>query len=514
MRDSCISHPQRQIMAVVRQDYYLLMNQDCIAAAILNIFEYWANGAIASKADEQDPWVGIRTAKEFEEMLLGLATEKHIRKRLHELEQLGFIHTRQPIAHRKSFEYRFMTSAVQEALNKLNGQTTVGLGESQRSNDRWASGQTTVGTEESQRSNDRSTIYRKNLIKEDQEESPLTPQGERERGSFGFEIPESSVPNTPASLESKSESLHLTTSQSMKTITPAAPQDPFFAKHRRSSDVVWDWLPEGPWKIGGKLCSSFLDAIAHRWVKDYGGDVHTNKLKVQKHFRNDPTNLPIEWEWYQSTYLHKAANVQTRKAHGIDTAKDEQEIINHVAAFNPLPDEVRVTRTQSATQFIGDVAPYATHSIATAQAQPVAQLESVATVEDDVWETIAQQTSEWEEQQQTQTVPEGADNPAAYQNVVKADDRDFWANLHKNSSETIAPTQSPAPISIAQLVAAKSMPEWDREKENQQKRTRTKLEYWNELLASGIPSVIADVECQARAQGYVVIDGQISEVDF
>jgi len=177
MRESCISHSSRQPMAVVREDYYLLMNRDCIAAALLNIFEYWANGAIAFNPNEENPWLGVKTTKDFEEMLLGMATDKHIRKRLHQLEELGFIETRQPVAHRKSFEFRFMVSAVQKALKEANGQTTVGSGESQRSNDRRVNGQTTVGSGESQRSNDRCTIYKKDQDQEEfiEEEDSPTP---------------------------------------------------------------------------------------------------------------------------------------------------------------------------------------------------------------------------------------------------------------------------------------------------------------------------------------------------
>lgn len=385
-----------------------------------------------------------------------------------------------------------------------------------------------------------SSIY-KQINKTDQNNSsPLTPQGEEREKTFGFEIPENSSPNLVATLEAKSETLQLTTNPSVKTIIPAAPQDPFFGKHRKSSDVVWDWLPEGPWKVNGKLCPSFLEAIAHRWTKDYGGDTHTNKLKVQKHFRNELTNLPIEWEWYQSTYLHKAANVQTRKQAGIDTSKDEKEVIKHIAAFNQLPDEMRVTETLTANEFIESNVSYALPSVVATQTQLVAQVESVKPTEqafgvlrfengkletvsksehleavnDDVWEAIAQQTSEWEEQQKAQAIPEGADNPAAYQNVVKSDDRDFWANLHQNRANDVTPVQTTAPMSIAKLAVAKSMPKWDREKEKEQKRARTRLEHWNNLLASGLPSVMADAERQARAAGYIIVGNQVVEPEF
>ncbi|MBD2492627.1 hypothetical protein [Aulosira sp. FACHB-615] len=222
MRESCISHAPRQPIAVVREDYYLLMNKDCVAAAILNIFEYWANGAIACNSKEENPCVGVRTAKEFEEMLLGMSTEKHIRKRLHQLEEMGFIQTRQPVAHRKSLEYRFMVSAVQKALNKANGQTTEGMDESQRSNDRSPNGQTTAGMDESQRSNDRCTIYRKYLIKEDQEESPPTPQrGECVEDGESLE-PDQSNAKPVVTLSTQPELLVQSENPSCGSIVPAA----------------------------------------------------------------------------------------------------------------------------------------------------------------------------------------------------------------------------------------------------------------------------------------------------
>ena len=53
-RESCIAHPPKQVIAIVRQDYYELMNRDACAAALLNIFEYWANAAIAMNQQSSD----------------------------------------------------------------------------------------------------------------------------------------------------------------------------------------------------------------------------------------------------------------------------------------------------------------------------------------------------------------------------------------------------------------------------------------------------------------------------
>jgi hypothetical protein len=47
-RESCIVHRPKQALAIVRQDYYELTGRDACAAALLNIFEYWANAALAN----------------------------------------------------------------------------------------------------------------------------------------------------------------------------------------------------------------------------------------------------------------------------------------------------------------------------------------------------------------------------------------------------------------------------------------------------------------------------------
>lgn len=190
MRNSCISHPPRQIMAIVREDYYLLTG-DCVAAAILGVFEYWANVAIACKPSETNPWLGTRTTKDFEQMLLGLATGRHINKRLRKLQELGFIETRQPVAHRKALEFRLMVTSVQQAINSLNQsesqlpngsrvnfQTEAGSGESQLPNGIRVNFQTEVGSGESQLPNGSFTIYKNDLIKKEdhEEDPPIVPQ--------------------------------------------------------------------------------------------------------------------------------------------------------------------------------------------------------------------------------------------------------------------------------------------------------------------------------------------------
>ncbi|PHJ59620.1 hypothetical protein VF14_32640 [Nostoc linckia z18] len=213
-------------MAIVREDYFLL-TRDCTAAAILSIFEYWANAAIALNANELEPWLGIKTVKDFEEMLLGIATDKCIRRALHKLREAGFIDIRKPLAHRKSLEYRFLITTVQSALNELfNGKNTADFDKSQRSNDRSPNGKNTVDFDKSQRSNGRLTIYKKDQDLEEIREkeisladetiAPIVEESRRQS-------PPLSSPQILASLSEEKEILHEADSSSLGQIIPPPP---------------------------------------------------------------------------------------------------------------------------------------------------------------------------------------------------------------------------------------------------------------------------------------------------
>ena len=115
-RESCVAHRPKQALAIVRQDYYELMDKDACAAALLNVFEYWANAALAADVTVQSPWVGARPIREFEQMLLGIATDKQIRKRLVLLEGRGFIQTKAPAKRGSAKSYQVCVPEIQQAL--------------------------------------------------------------------------------------------------------------------------------------------------------------------------------------------------------------------------------------------------------------------------------------------------------------------------------------------------------------------------------------------------------------
>lgn len=138
-RESCIVHQPKQAIAIVRQDYYELMEKDACAAALLNIFEYWANAALAADPTLEQPWVGARPIREFEQMMLGIATDKQIRKRLALLEKRGFIHTKVPTQRGAAKQYQVRIPNIQRALV---GHVTSAP-KPPRSFDRYPVGQTT-----------------------------------------------------------------------------------------------------------------------------------------------------------------------------------------------------------------------------------------------------------------------------------------------------------------------------------------------------------------------------------
>jgi hypothetical protein len=131
-RESCIAHRPKQALAIVRQDYYELMNSDACAAALLNIFEYWANAALANDPTVERPWVGERPVREFEQLMLGIATDKQIRKRLVQLEEKGFIETRAPAKRGAAKAYRVLLPALQQALGTQMPREERRLGSSNR----------------------------------------------------------------------------------------------------------------------------------------------------------------------------------------------------------------------------------------------------------------------------------------------------------------------------------------------------------------------------------------------
>ncbi|MBE9209915.1 hypothetical protein IQ244_26155 [Nostoc sp. LEGE 06077] len=210
--------------------------------------------------------------------------------------------------------------------------------------------------------------------------------------------------------------------------------------------------------------------MANRWLKEYGGDLHANKAKVLKHFRNEPTNLPIEWEWYQSTFIHRVVNIQTRRQHGLDTTPDEQFVTKQARATLPLPQGMRVTTLQTPTSIVEQVALYALPSLQQ-------NLISIASVQHSVQELL-----------QPETLPPPKDefgtvnDPNAYLlKSAQTEEVEFWANCKPN----VVPLAKKLPVSNEELAAAKAAIEVLKAKKAEENKTK-KLTPINEIVSPPI----------------------------
>ena len=105
---------------------------------------------------------------------------------------------------------------------------------------------------------------------------------------------------------------------------------------------VFDWLPDGPWKLDGKLDPNFRDFVANDWLKRFGGDIHCKRADVLSHFKKDPANLPIRWEQYQSEYLNRYESTQILLSNGVGIPEEYQDrlIANQRAITQSLPPEL------------------------------------------------------------------------------------------------------------------------------------------------------------------------------
>lgn len=260
------------------------------------------------------------------------------------------------------------------------------------------------------------------------------------------------IPESRTTLPDETGTLHLTNKTTHKSQRSAAP------RNKNSQKIAeWDWLLDGPWRTeSGKLDDAFLNAVAEKWVKKYGDTLIDKRTNVMKHFRNQPTNLPIEWEWYQDTFIYRVANVQVRHSADMVTDGDKQMIAKNIRAALPLPEEMRVTKTKSPEQVVEEVAPYALPTIQSVKnaiaaavnvkgVLPAAkeiespQLEPEREVD---WDAVAKETEE--SQAQRVPMPEDAENVQAYViHNISQSERDFWVSVAHSSSAQPKPQAEP-----------------------------------------------------------------------
>ena len=85
------------------------------------------------------------------------------------------------------------------------------------------------------------------------------------------------------------------------------------------------WIPEGVWRINGKLDPNFVDWLAKDWMKSFGGDFHRKRADVLRHFKKDPANIAIAWTQYESETRHRYENASVRMHNGMEIKAEEQQ---------------------------------------------------------------------------------------------------------------------------------------------------------------------------------------------
>jgi len=141
-KTSCISHPAKQQLIIIREDYLEICDCDHCAAAILNVMEYWTNiklgsaeqseidNTIAAKegleaSQDTELWI-YKSHEEFQTELLNLFGMNKIGAALTLLKGKGFLTTRNNprFGWDRTVQYLFMTEAIQTALSSLELKST------------------------------------------------------------------------------------------------------------------------------------------------------------------------------------------------------------------------------------------------------------------------------------------------------------------------------------------------------------------------------------------------------
>ncbi len=131
----------------------------------------------------------------------------------------------------------------------------------------------------------------------------------------------------------------------VSTVKPINSDEDKFSGARTGKTVqqrAFNWLPDGPWNLDGKLDPNFRDWLAGKWIADYGKDIHTQRANVLSHFKKDPANLPIRWEQYQGEFLDRVQNTKILLDNGIEIPEEYQDrLISHQRAITQsLPQEM------------------------------------------------------------------------------------------------------------------------------------------------------------------------------
>ncbi|BAZ39385.1 hypothetical protein NIES4101_53380 [Calothrix sp. NIES-4101] len=310
----------------------------------------------------------------------------------------------------------------------------------------------------------------------------------------------------------------------VEVIVPPRAVDPFFGQSRKPSDVIWDWIPDGPWKVDGKLDNAFIDWHAKRWLqKGWGLDIHEARKNVRASYRNEPVRLANDWQEYQESTAVKLANMALREQNEVKVSEEEKaELYRHQGAFKSNPQAPTAPNTgevQRYKEWLEQTKPQ--EIIAPAPQQEPRRLEAEREID---WEAIAFQNQQWEKEQMD-LVPEGADNPQAYLNKPKQEDIDFYKNLYEERERqkkqspisSSQPTEFSSHVQVSQAIARytkeshaiQKLTAQEMQKLREEERQQRNVAHWNNLLDTGIPSCMHEARLQAEKAGYQVVNNRV-----
>ena len=188
----------------------------------------------------------------------------------------------------------------------------------------------------------------------------------------------------------------------------------------KNSAPEWDWVPDGPWKLDGKIDSELVEWQARRWlVKGWGIDIHEARKKVRAYYKNAVTRLANDWQEYQEATAHKLANVVVREKNGVAVAQSEkQQLSAQISrAFEPNPHSFSNSN-------VGEVTTYKKWL----DTEKTAHLNSADAGTEVDWDELATLVEDWENSQIEEICgsPVEAEHPQAFTSQIREEDRD-WA---------------------------------------------------------------------------------------
>lgn len=520
-----MSAATKPLLVILRREY-LELTEDFCAAKLIEYFKHWTNWKLKN---HRTPWI-YQPLKKIYEGLMGEHSLHVIRRAIALLESMGIIKKQNNPGNGqdKTYQYKLELDILDSLIEHRECKTETPECENERSEFNVESHHRInpntsdpLSSDPKSENEDRVMNWdeiKKNTDLWEQEQTDGNEYAETKQvdllNDLNHGLDDSSeTPTKPVEKLINSSTLSnnsKTNSQAeqpetMAIVTPrennyqTQTDDPYFHRRRaKPNETQWDWLPDGPWKTElGKLDDAFVMAIASKWAKEYGGTAQDKKPNVLKHFRNEPTNIPIEWEWYQEGFFHRAANLLLRKSHGIDTNLEELELMKQARAATPLDDSLHVTASRTPVEVIEAYADYALPTI-----EQIADQEMIP--------------------------PEGAEGAEAYTRTVKSEDAEFWRHRTNNpaSKTYIAVSSAEQELAKSQIEALKQRkakpPRHSQEENISESVDRDEfLEDRRKFLRFGSPKMKDEAiawakdpmnGCELITKDGVVVD--IKEVDF